>query len=331
MVQLTFSPKGDHLAAGLEDGRLLVLNSSSGAVEAERVESISPYPVTGLAWLAGNPGLVVASTLDGEVTGWNLSKNNLVWAWGPVRVGGQVRSLTAEGKDQPIIALSSDVGLALLEGQSGKLLHIQNINPEEAGAIAFSTDGRYLAVSASQPGSAGYRVVLWEVENWSRVTWWDIPSESTSLTFRADGMIAASYGQNAELLEWQSGARFVKNYTVRAGSPAVWDEGGKNLFVVLEHGRVGLLDTTNGEVKAEIGLYSGPLNALYWKQNGTLSSVSSQAFLEDWSASSGAMTDLRQVMSLPQDGMWELVAWNRFNLGAIPEHISRQFFYSAGR
>jgi WD40 repeat protein len=151
ILAVLFSPDGMWIAAGREDGRVLVLDSNTG--KTRRTLIVHSRPVHGLAFshpevAAGAPAWLASGAEDGSVVVWDLSSgmarnqflNPLLGYW-----GYGIRSL-AFSPDNKVLVTGGDQGYVsrwtLSTGEEMPRLQTQHgliFN------IAFSPDGKRLA------------------------------------------------------------------------------------------------------------------------------------------------------------------------------------------
>jgi WD40 repeat protein len=163
VLTVKYSPDGKWIAAGLQNGKVLVMDGGTGKILLTLV--LHPRPVRGLAFswpesTAKTPSLLASGSEDGSVVVWDLAsgqarfhfENALLGYW-----GYGIRSL-AFSKDNRILVTGGDQGyLSRWDMTSGEELPRLQTQYGLIFSIALSPDGSRLA-SACGDGT----VQIWD-------------------------------------------------------------------------------------------------------------------------------------------------------------------------
>ncbi|KAK6909144.1 hypothetical protein I203_103159 [Kwoniella mangroviensis CBS 8507] len=180
MNTLSFSPDGQNIATGGEDGKVKIWNASSGfcfVTFPEHTASVSSVE------FAKQGQVLFTASLDGTVRAYDMVRyRNFRTFTSPTPV--QFSSLAVDPSGDVVCAGSQDsFEIYMWSVQTGKLLDILTGHEAPVCGLAFSPTGDQLA-SASWDRS----IRLWSVFGRSRATEpITLSSEATSLAFRPDG------------------------------------------------------------------------------------------------------------------------------------------------
>jgi WD40 repeat protein len=246
-----------HMAFTL-DGRRLAVGGAAGQIRLLEVPALRPVgpalrgygPVSGLAF-AGRRRLVSASAL-GVVTSWDLTGAEDLDQHSPMDLPelSEVLGLSPDGRTLAV-ADFDDFGInteiKLWDVAAGRPLG-KSINLRDVYAVAFSPDGRRIAVGGSKPALA-----LWDVRTQELLAKQADAGDVSSLAFRADGDALASVGDDGKIKLWETRRlRLMREIRARAGG--------------VDFSPDGTLITTSGDpharrVKAEIRVWNSETGA----------------------------------------------------------------------
>jgi len=189
---VSFSPDGDLLAAGGEEGKILFYYLSSG----KKIEfHAHPNTVTRLDF-SPDGRLLCTSSCDNTVRIWDATNQNLL--------------KTLRGHDDEVwdvcfidnkraASASSDKTVRIWDVTSGRCLKVLKGHEDAVSGLAVSPDGKYL-VSVSWDGTAG----IWDKDNWKLERKLSAGEELLYVTFLPGGAIAAG-GVKDSVFTWEKG------------------------------------------------------------------------------------------------------------------------------
>lgn len=191
MSKVAYSPDGQYIATGGDDGKVKVWSSSTGFCFVTFTEHSPGSSITGLEF-AKHGQVLFSSSLDGTVRAFDLIRyRNFRTFTSPTPV--QFASLAVDPSGEVVAAGCHDTfDIYIWSVQTGRLLEILSGHEGPVCALAFAPSGSNLLAS----GSWDYSVRLWDAFARSESNVGDPlrhTSEVISLAFRPDGNeIAAS-------------------------------------------------------------------------------------------------------------------------------------------
>jgi periodic tryptophan protein 2 len=198
MNTLSYSPDGQHVATGGDDGKVKVWNSTSGFCFV----TFSEHSATVSAVDFAKQGQVLFSaSLDGTVRAFDLVRyRNFRTFTSPTPV--QFASLAVDPSGEVVAAGSIDsFEVFLWSVQTGKLLDILTGHDGPVTALAFSPTGNFLA-----SGSWDKSVRVWTVYGRSgAVEPFMLSSDVLALAFRPDGNELAAATLDGQIAFWDVG------------------------------------------------------------------------------------------------------------------------------
>ncbi|EAL19888.1 hypothetical protein CNBG0310 [Cryptococcus deneoformans B-3501A] len=193
MNTLAFSPDGQNIATGGEDGKVKLWNASSGfcfVTFPEHTAAISTVE------FAKQGQVLFTASLDGTVRAYDLIRyRNFRTFTSPTPV--QFSALAVDPSGDVVCAGSQDsFEIYMWSVQTGKLLDILTGHTAPISGLAFSPTGNQLASS-----SWDRSIRLWSVFGRSRATEpIELSGEATALAFRPDGNEICASTLNGELI-----------------------------------------------------------------------------------------------------------------------------------
>jgi WD40 repeat protein len=215
--EVTFSPDGDILVSGDEDGLVTLWNANNGeeiVVLPSVIESVSrlAYAVDGNLLAAGGTGGIVSWQLPDRKQENFETNVNAVYG-------------LALSPDSKTLASGTGITITLWDVDSGEQIHILEGQPEWGGVLdmAFSPDGSVLGAVFGEG-----IVVLWDAVSWEKISIFKGPSWAYELAYSPDSSVLAVgfYDSSVVLLDVVTG----KQVGVLQG-PLDWELWGAALYV----------------------------------------------------------------------------------------------------
>eukprot|EP01033_Poteriospumella_lacustris_P018105 gene18105-12992_t len=193
---LDFSPEGQYIATGGEDGRVKVWNALSGFCVITFKEHIAP--VTGVQFIGHGQGkAVLSSSLDGTVRAHDLIRyKNFKTLTAPTPV--QFTCVAADPSGEVVCAGSLDpFNVYVWSLQTGKLLEILAGHEGPIACMRFAASTSLLAT-----GSWDGTLKLWDVYKNSCVETFEHGCDVMAVAFRPDGKEVACATTNGHIYFW---------------------------------------------------------------------------------------------------------------------------------
>lgn len=193
---LDFSPEGQFVATGGEDGKVKVWNVLSGFCVVTFKEHIAP--VTGVKFIGQGQGkAVLSSSLDGTVRAHDLLRyKNFRTLSAPTPV--QFTSLAADPTGEVVCAGSLDpFQIYVWALQTGKLLEVLSGHEGPIACLAFSAQTSVLA-SGSWDGT----LKLWDVYQNHCIETFEHGCDILAVAFRPDGKEVCCSATNGNIYFW---------------------------------------------------------------------------------------------------------------------------------
>lgn len=193
---LDFSPEGQFIATGGEDGKVKVWNVLSGFCVVTFKEHIAP--VTGVKFIGQGQGkAVLSSSLDGTVRAHDLLRyKNFRTLSAPTPV--QFTSLAADPAGEVVCAGSLDpFQIYVWALQTGRLLEVLSGHEGPIACLAFSSQTSVLA-SGSWDGT----LKLWDVYQNQCIETFEHGCDILAVAFRPDGKEVCCSATNGNLYFW---------------------------------------------------------------------------------------------------------------------------------
>lgn len=195
MASLAYSPDGQHIATGGDDGKVKVWNTNSGLCFVTFTEHTSS--VTNVAF--NSTGFVVVSaSLDGTVRAFDLHRyRNFRTFTSPRPV--QFSSLAVDGSGELVCAGAQDsFEIFLWSMQTGRLLEVLSGHEGPVSCLSFCPTRSVLA-SVSWDRT----VRLWDMmDSWHAKETLRLPADGLAVTYRPDGQELAVASLDGEITFW---------------------------------------------------------------------------------------------------------------------------------
>ncbi len=295
---ISWSPDGGVLAAGCEDGGVLLTDAVTGLpLRTLRGHHGRVYAVR----YAPGGQLLFTAASDGTLRGWNpvtgdcvmtveLSDSGGVW---PLAVG---RSMVAAGTEDGIVRL--------IEPRTGRIRQKLTCSPGLVYTVAFSPDGGQVAT-----GDSAGDVTLWDVPSGEPVHRFQVPGRPVfRVAFSPDGSLLACGDASGTISLWDadSGVRHAEltGHTARVYSLSFHPQQQPLLASGDVDGGVRLWDTLTGQPRRVLSGHRGGIYRVLFSPDGSLlASCDSDGAVRVWDPASG---QCRHAIDAHRSSVWPL-------------------------
>ncbi|XP_053273012.1 PWP2 small subunit processome component [Pleuronectes platessa] len=197
MASLAYSPDGQYVATGGDDGKVKVWNTNSGLCFVTFTEHSSS--VTNVTFTSSG-FVIVSASLDGTVRAFDLHRYRNFRTFTSPRPA-QFSTLAVDSSGELVCAGAQDsFEIFLWSMQTGRLLEVLGGHEGPVSCLCFSPVQSILA-SASWDRT----VRLWDMlDSWQVKETLHLTSDGLSVTYRPDGQELAVTSLNGEISFWNS-------------------------------------------------------------------------------------------------------------------------------
>jgi len=294
---IAWSPDGGVLAAGCEDGGVLLTDADTGLpLRTLRGHHGRVYAV---GYTHGGHLLYTAAS-DGTLRGWDpvtgecvaqltLSDGSGVW---PLAVG---RNLVAAGTEDGVIRL--------VDARTGRIRGSLTCSPGLVYTVAFSPDGRQLAT-----GDSAGDVTLWDLPSGEPLHRFQVPGRPVfRVAFSPDGSLLACGDASGTISLWDasSGVRHAEltGHTARVYSLSFHPQQALLASGDVDGG-VRLWDTLTGQPRRALSGHRGGIYRVLFTPDGSLlASCDSDGAVRVWDPATG---QCRHAIDAHRSSVWPL-------------------------
>jgi WD40 repeat protein len=191
--RVAFSPDGGLLAAGYNDGKVRVW--AAGTWVARYVLTGRPV-IVGLGFAA--TGRIIAGTSAGDIYVWDMADGHALGTFHGRAVWAGDLAVRADGVE--VAVTDRDGSVRIIDGRTGLELRAYHVPSGAARAIAYTPDGRRLAVATGVPGP----LAVWDVTQAQEVRTRMLPNSSgADLCYSPDGRFLA-FNASSTIALWDA-------------------------------------------------------------------------------------------------------------------------------
>jgi len=200
--------------------------------------------------------------------------------------------LSADGKLLAVTKTGAETMLHVLGATTGKEVRQLN-HSDTAGVMAFSPDGKTLAVASGTTGTVRQpgRITLWEVESGKEIGTLVGHSDAVyALAFSPDGKRLASAGYGKKIRLWDLASQKAIGEPLRLSTPVyglAFNGDGKTLLCSGFDNHVHLWDVATGRERFPVNGPSGAIAAIAYSPDGKRMATASSNKIWLWEPDSG--------------------------------------------
>lgn len=297
-----WSPDGEHILTGSQDGIARIWDASSGN-KIDEIKAHDNY-ITQVAWSPTGEQLATASNDDTAII-WDAVTGELMHVLGGYRDDVAGLSWSPDGKE--VAAVSLDAGVDIWDAINGKRVSSFTGHREQVWDVAWSPNGEYIATDSLdgttrvwEPASG---MQLYEFQNnleearvLNSIDW--SPSGDQLL------MMGAAYNQMWDLTEQPP--RLIGH--TRGVNAAQWSPDGKWIATASLDGTARIWEAASGELVAALE-HPGGVEDLAWSPNSThLATTSRGGSIGVWEVASKSF----QQLSNPDGYIFNYLSWSPY-------------------
>ena len=331
-----FAPNDSEIAAGLSDGKLLILRFSAGTAQITEQVRTGPAPVA-VVGFSPDGSRVVSGSKDGLIQIWDAAGlRPLATLRGH---SGEVTSAAFSPDGRTLASASADLSVRFWDLGAGRQIATIPPDPRPVKCLAFSSDGKHLAYGKSDgtvrvvaadsgkpiatlagstwgeisaiafhPGTGqllaswNWEVLTWDAATWRGGLWKQTAGHILSLALNADGSrILAVLEDGLEIWDGRTGSAIARRSPRGPGSPnvAFSRDGTRAAW-----GFLGSVKIWDGATVRTIKAHSAFVSTAAFSPDGkTLASGAGDQAVRIWDATTGA---LLRTLDL-HEPVWQVV------------------------